>query len=42
MTEAYRVDAENHTLWRAINHKYSYTVHFDSDELIRKAVQHIS
>ena len=28
-------------LWHAINHKYSYTVHFDSEELIRKAVQYI-
>ena len=26
------------TLWRAINHKYAYTVEFDSRELIRKAV----
>ena len=26
------------TLWRAINHKYAYTVEFDSQELIRKAV----
>lgn len=25
-------------LWRRINHKYNYTVHFDSDELIEKAV----
>ncbi|MGN0194770.1 MAG: type III restriction-modification system endonuclease [Pseudoramibacter sp.] len=32
---------EFQTLWKNINHKYSYTVHFDSDELIRKAVQHI-
>ena len=26
------------TLWKTINHKYAYTVDFDSDELIRKAV----
>ncbi|MBR3430557.1 MAG: DEAD/DEAH box helicase family protein [Clostridia bacterium] len=26
------------TLWKAINHKYAYTVDFDSEELIRKAV----
>ena len=25
-------------LWHNINHKYVYTVHYDSDELIRKAV----
>lgn len=24
-----------------INHKYAYTVEFDSDELIRKAITHI-
>lgn len=28
-------------LWREINHKYAYTVEFDSDELIKKAVAHI-
>ena len=26
------------TLWKAINHKYAYTVNFDSDELIRNAI----
>ena len=26
------------TLWKTINHKYAYTVDFDSDELIRKAI----
>lgn len=26
------------TLWRAINHRYAYTVDFDSDELIRNAI----
>lgn len=29
-------------LWNYINHKWSYTVHFDSDELIQKAVRHIN
>lgn len=29
------------TLWNYINHKYAYTVQFDSDELIRKAIAHI-
>ncbi|MGI6728757.1 MAG: type III restriction-modification system endonuclease [Bacilli bacterium] len=28
-------------LWNCINHKYAYTVHFDSDELIKKAVSAI-
>ncbi|MBR0362029.1 MAG: restriction endonuclease subunit R, partial [Paraprevotella sp.] len=28
-------------LWNYINHKYAYTVEFDSEELIRKAVAHI-
>lgn len=28
-------------LWREINHKYAYTVEFDSDELIKKAIAHI-
>lgn len=28
-------------LWRKINRKYAYTVEFDSDELIKKAVAHI-
>lgn len=32
---------EFQTLWHYINHKYSYTVHFDSDELIKKAIIHI-
>ena len=26
------------TLWKAINHKYAYTVDFDSEELIRNAI----
>lgn len=29
-------------LWKEINHKYAYTVEFDSDELIRKAIDHIN
>ena len=29
---------EFQTLWNYINHKYAYTVEFDSEELIRKAV----
>lgn len=33
---------EFQTLWNYINHKWSYTVHFDSDELIKKAVKHIN
>lgn len=28
-------------LWKKINHKYTYTVHFDSEELIRKSIGHI-
>lgn len=28
-------------LWKHINHKYSYTVHFDSNELVQKAICHI-
>lgn len=28
-------------LWGYINHKYAYTVEFDSNELIRKAIEHI-
>ena len=29
-------------LWNRINHKYAYTVSFDSDELIEKAINHIN
>ena len=29
---------EFQTLWNAINHRYAYTVDFNSDELIRKAI----
>lgn len=32
---------EFQTLWKYINHKYAYTVHFDSEELIRKSIEHI-
>ena len=34
--------AEFQALWNQINHKYAYTVSFDSEELIRKAVAHIN
>ena len=29
-------------LWNQINHKYAYTVHYDSDELIKKVVDNIN
>lgn len=29
-------------LWRQINHKFSYTVHYQSDELIKKAIESIN
>ena len=32
---------EFQTLWGYINHKYAYTVDFDSDELIRKSIEAI-
>lgn len=32
---------EFQALWREINHKYAYTVEFNSDELIQKAIAHI-
>ena len=32
---------EFQTLWGYINHKYAYTVDFDSKELIQKAIDHI-
>lgn len=34
--------AEFQKLWKAINHHYAYTVDFDSNELIRKAIQAIN
>ena len=33
---------EFQALWKQINRKYAYTVSFDSEELIRKAVNHIN
>lgn len=32
---------EFQTLWKQINHKYAYTVEFDSNELIQNAIKHI-
>lgn len=32
---------EFQTLWNYINHKYAYTVSFDSDELVRKSIKAI-
>ena len=34
--------AEFQALWKEINHKYAYTVEFDSNELIKKAICHIN
>ena len=34
--------AEFQALWKQINHRYAYTVSFDSEELIRKAIDHIN
>ena len=33
---------EFQALWKQINHKYAYTVEFDSEELIEKAISHIN
>ncbi len=33
---------EFQALWKKINHKYAYTVDFDSEELIAKAIAHIN
>ena len=33
---------EFQALWKQINHKYAYTVEFDSEELIRKSIAHIN
>lgn len=33
---------EFQALWKAINHKYAYTVDFDSGELIKKAIEQIN
>ena len=35
----YKKEFQN--LWNYINHKYAYTVEFDSEELIKKAIAHI-
>lgn len=35
----YKKEFQN--LWKYINHQYAYTVHFDSDELIKKSIEHI-
>ncbi|MCD7943762.1 MAG: hypothetical protein LUH43_02530 [Clostridia bacterium] len=35
------VDRQGVVIWSYINHKYAYTVEFDSEELIRKATAHI-
>lgn len=32
---------EFQALWKQINRKYAYTAHFDSEELIKKAIAHI-
>ncbi len=34
--------AEFQALWKKINHKYAYTVHYNSQELIEKAALHIN
>jgi len=34
--------AEFQALWKEINHKYAYTVHYNSQELIEKATLHIN
>ena len=36
-----KFEAEFQKLWQTINHKYAYTVDFDSEELIQKAIVHI-
>lgn len=36
----YKKEFQN--LWNYINHKYAYTVSFDSEELIQKAIAHIN
>ena len=33
--------AEFQALWNEINHKYAYTVHYDSDELIKNSIAYI-
>lgn len=34
--------AEFQELWKQINHRYAYTVEFNSDELIRKSIDHVN
>ena len=34
--------AEFQALWKEINHKYAYTVHYDSKELVDKAITYIN
>jgi len=34
--------AEFQRLWNLINHRYAYTVDFDGEELVRKAITHIN
>lgn len=34
--------AEFQALWKQINHRYAYTVEFDSNELIQKSIAHIN
>ena len=34
--------AEFQRLWELINHRYAYTVEFDGEELVRKAITHIN
>ena len=36
-----KVRKEFQALWKRINHKYAYTVSFDSSELVRAAIDHI-
>ena len=33
---------EFQALWKSINHKYAYTVNFDSEELVKKAIEYIN
>ena len=33
---------EFQTLWKSINHKYTYIVNFDSNELIKKAIEYVN
>ena len=33
---------EFQALWKSINHKYAYTVNFDSEELVKKSIEYIN